>query len=491
MTTCRPIIPEAKLRSVKIWDNADNFLVKDIRLECPIDYTKPPDQDNAIEVSFKLVYGKKGDEISESITAGNINATLSDKNILVYLCGGPGEKNQPTRNPSMNNFLLSKGYWILFPDYRGTGDSSLSSLSLDNIKSLGDRNDFQGLRKVQDQIEHLRHFDIVRDLESVRRCLLGRKKWTTLGQSFGGWITLTYLSFLSEGLERVFMTGGLAPIKQTHRAVFEHLFERVIEANERYYNVYRDDEEKVRNIVTWLAKKGAVKLFKNGKNAGVLTAQRFLCLGRSLGDTTKFSELHDLFEDMAEAINTHSNADEALKIALEKYQKADNWRLDTRPLYAILSELQYCSLGGSSSNWAAEAAAEKKKQFWWVNCAPEAMIEELESRRGEKLYFSGEMIYPFFFDTCAGLNSIKRLANDIANKRWEEDMYDFKALKENKVPVTALSYKQDMYVDFEDSKETCGLLGGVEDFIEHPTFEHGAIRAKCQEVMDLLWSKIN
>ena len=58
----------------------------------------------------------------------------------------------------------------------------------------------------------------VKDCEAIRKILLGDKpneedrKWTILGQSFGGFVSLTYLSFHPEGLKESFITGGLAPI---------------------------------------------------------------------------------------------------------------------------------------------------------------------------------------------------------------------------------------------------------------------------------------
>jgi pimeloyl-ACP methyl ester carboxylesterase len=58
----------------------------------------------------------------------------------------------------------------------------------------------------------------VKDCEAIRKILLGGRpteedrKWTILGQSFGGFVSLTYLSFHPEGLKESFITGGLAPV---------------------------------------------------------------------------------------------------------------------------------------------------------------------------------------------------------------------------------------------------------------------------------------
>jgi hypothetical protein len=72
-------------------------------------------------------------------------------------------------------------------------------------------------------------YHIVRDCEVIRKVLLGGKekaedrKWTIMGQSFGGFCALTYLSFFSEGLKEVFLAGGLAPLVDSPDPVYEAL----------------------------------------------------------------------------------------------------------------------------------------------------------------------------------------------------------------------------------------------------------------------------
>jgi hypothetical protein len=53
---------------------------------------------------------------------------------------------------------------------------------------------------------------IVRDAELVRKVLVPLKgRWSILGQSFGGFCCLSYLSLAPEGLAEVLITGGLPP----------------------------------------------------------------------------------------------------------------------------------------------------------------------------------------------------------------------------------------------------------------------------------------
>jgi alpha-beta hydrolase superfamily lysophospholipase len=79
----------------------------------------------------------------------------------------------------------------------------------------------------------------VQDCEVIRKELLGSKessedgKWTLMGQSFGGFCCITYLSFHSEGIKEVFITGGLAPLVDQPDKVYEALTRQSFQAKER------------------------------------------------------------------------------------------------------------------------------------------------------------------------------------------------------------------------------------------------------------------
>ena len=71
--------------------------------------------------------------------------------------------------------------------------------------------------------------DSVKDCEAIRQVLIGDKenpedrKWTILGQSYGGFCAINYLSWYSEGLKEVFLSGGLAPLVDGPDIVYEAL----------------------------------------------------------------------------------------------------------------------------------------------------------------------------------------------------------------------------------------------------------------------------
>ncbi|GMF75568.1 unnamed protein product [Aspergillus oryzae] len=83
--------------------------------------------------------------------------------------------------------------WVLFLDQRGTGLSSTISAGTLALKGNAIK-----------QAEYLKNFradNIVRDCEAVRRCLTvdypeDKRKWSIIGQSFGGFCAVTYLSML-------------------------------------------------------------------------------------------------------------------------------------------------------------------------------------------------------------------------------------------------------------------------------------------------------
>ncbi|KAI9876664.1 MAG: hypothetical protein M1823_007236, partial [Watsoniomyces obsoletus] len=172
----------------------------------------------------------------------------------------------------VTNFVLDKGYKLLCFDHRGMGMSTpLTARSL--LKEGG----------VEAQMEYLKMFratEAVKDLEALRMCLTaaydwgeGRRKWSVMGQSYGGFVCTTYLSFYPEGLREVWVFGGLPPVMERGPdEVIKSLIEKLRERNERYYKKYPEDVGRVKEIVGYLKSKEeegkAVKL----PTGGILSA---------------------------------------------------------------------------------------------------------------------------------------------------------------------------------------------------------------------------
>jgi pimeloyl-ACP methyl ester carboxylesterase len=99
------------------------------------------------------------------------------------------------------------------------------------------------LPSAQEQASYLSNFradSIVEDAEAIRAALVPETaagvpgKWTVLGQSFGGFCLLTYLSRYSEALEAGLFTGGLAPLATPAATVYRATYKRCAERN-RYF----------------------------------------------------------------------------------------------------------------------------------------------------------------------------------------------------------------------------------------------------------------
>ena len=79
---------------------------------------------------------------------------------------------------------------------------------------------FESGEAAADYLLHFRADSIVADCEHIRKQLLGDVKWETLGQSYGGFITLTYLSRAPQGLAACYVAGGLAGISADAETVY-------------------------------------------------------------------------------------------------------------------------------------------------------------------------------------------------------------------------------------------------------------------------------
>ena len=99
-----------------------------------------------------------------------------------------------------------------------------------------------------DYLAHFRADAIVRDAEAVRR-ELGVERWSVLGQSFGGFTAMSYLSFAPEGLREAFITGGLAPIGMPAEQVYAATWERVGQKNRAYLERYPGDAARLRELL--------------------------------------------------------------------------------------------------------------------------------------------------------------------------------------------------------------------------------------------------
>lgn len=332
---------------------------------------------------------------------------------FVYLEGGPGFGNREPQDSSLTRYVLNRGYQLLFLDYRGTGLST--PISAGHLMTLG------GPQEQADYLKLFRADNNVRDCEAVRKCLTAdfpedRKKWSIFGQSFGGFVSLSYLSKHPLGLREVFMTGGLAPIRRTAEEVYRATYKKTIQRNQAYYRKFPEDAENVHRVVEYL-RTNSVGL----PSGGILTAQRFLSFGVSFGAHGGLDSIHSLVLKLVADLDQFGFLTRSSLAATEQHNP-----FDTNPVYAILHEPIYCTTRGAASNWAAARVGGETEDFLWTQ-------DESHVPKGRPIYFTGEMIFPFHFETYPELVDIKEAAHILSEFDGWDDLYNEAQLRRNDV----------------------------------------------------------
>ncbi|KAM0819607.1 putative Alpha/Beta hydrolase protein [Seiridium cardinale] len=439
------------------------LLVTELWFEVPLDYSKPAGK------KIKL-FGRTVSRYERPIvepSAGE-RAKASQKPFLVYLQGGPGFGNPQPQDSTLSSHMLDRGYELLLLDYRGTGFSS--TITAETLRLVG------GTQEQADYLKHFRADNIVRDYESVRKYLTkdyppGKQKWSIFGQSFGGMTSLTYLSFHPDGLRESYITGGLVALDKDAEETYQSTFRKVIGKNQLYYEKFPGDIADVKVI--------AAKIRELGGNDGIplpaggrLTVPLLLTLGINFGKYHGLDTVHNHILKLKGDIDQFGFFTRA---TLNDLQQTLGW--DDAPIYTVLHEPIWCYRPGVASNWAAERVGKGLENFQWLKSdwrGPQSLKDD------EPLYFSGEMVYPFFFDTSDELNQMKDVAHILAKYDQWPAIYDEAQLKKNTVPVYAAIY-EDMYVYPEDSRKTASIIKGCKTW-ESSVHFHGALRSHPSDV---------
>ena len=237
---------------------------------------------------------------------------------LIFFQGGPGyESPRPITHSGWLKYA-TKYYRVLLLDQRGTGLSSLiSSQSIINLNDI----------EIANRLKYFRADNIVKDAEYIRELLIGKKKWSVLGQSFGGFCATHYLSFYPESLEKVFITGGLPPLEAHTDDIYRATYKRVLQKNKIFYNTFPNAENNVKNIADYLTNNQTYL-----PNGDLFTVQRFQQLGLNLGFSDGMAILNFLFE------NAFING--KLSYSFLKGVMS-NQTFDTNPIFTILHEACY------------------------------------------------------------------------------------------------------------------------------------------------------
>ena len=135
--------------------------------------------------------------------------------------------NSPTSDGWIEE--ATKHFRVILPDQRGTGRSSrVDTHVMARIAAAHDDDAAAGARAQADYLKKFLADSIVRDFEHLRLTEFGGRKWVTMGQSYGGFLTLTTLSLFPAGVIASFTTGGIPHVPADAAEVYEHTFPRMV-----------------------------------------------------------------------------------------------------------------------------------------------------------------------------------------------------------------------------------------------------------------------
>ena len=358
-----------------------------------------------------------------------------DKPLLVYFEGGPGFEAPRAIRTSSEPAWLDRAlvdFRVLMLDQRGTGRSAPIGPSLPGGP--------------QEQAEYLSHFradSIVADAEAIRR-ELGVERWSVFGQSFGGFCATRYLSAAPGALREVLIAGGVPPLHARIDDVYRATLARMRERNEQYFCRYPEDRARLRTLLE-LAAEGWIVL----PGGGPCTPARLRQLGILLGMSDGFERVHYVLE-----------LDPGSPAFLQDSQQATSFARN--PIYAILHEA--CWANGGSTNWSAQR-----------------MLEELGDWPDD--YMTGEHVLPEAFDDPA-LAPLREAAALLAEREWPA-LYDPHALAANEVPVAAVVYAEDPYVERTFSERTAAEIPGMRVWLTNE-YDHDGIHRDGKRVLGRL-----
>lgn len=375
---------------------------------------------------------------------------------LLYLQGGPGfGANRFVGRPSWLGRALAD-YRVLLLDQRGTGLSTPA-----NRQTLPLRG---GPAEQADHLTRFRADSIVRDCEAIRPRVTGGAPWTVLGQSFGGFCTVTYLSLAPEGLDTAIVTGGLPSLDAHADDVYRAAYPRVERKVAAHYARYPQDVERARRVADHLLTHDVV--LPNGYR---FTAEAFQSLGRMLGTGDGSHRLHHLLEDAF----VRTPAGPALSDTFQE-QAQGLLSFAGHPLYALVHEAIY-GQDGRPTAWSAERVRAEFPRF-----------DAAKTLAGdEPLLFTGETVHPWMFDCDPALRPLRETAELLAARTDWTPLYDPARLAVNEVPAAAAVYHDDMYVHTPHSLETAGTIRGLRTWVTDE-FEHDGVRAGGPRVLDRL-----
>ncbi|MER7583164.1 alpha/beta fold hydrolase [Kitasatospora sp. NPDC097691] len=382
----------------------EEVVVEDHRFDVPIDHDDPAGP--SIELFAQTV----------------VRREAVDRHLpyLLFLQGGPGGQcpDPRSRIPAWLDAVLDR-YRVVLLDQRGGGRSSpVTAATIEGMTATA-------------ALERLRCYRadaIVRDAEFLRERVLRVPAWTLFGESYGGSIALTYLSYFPDGIDRVFVSSGLLGPVSTAEDLLTDTLAMSRKKNAEYYRRYPEDAELIDRIVDHLGEHEVV--LPTGER---LSPERFRFLGLKFGFANGMASVHDLVRS---AWDGDDLAEDFVKaVAAATY-------LVSSPLF-YLQEFTY-GQPGRATGWTADRLYADEPAF---------------RPRARPFHFYGEVFFPWMFRQFAALAPFADVADELARYTGWTSLYDLEQLERNTVPIYAVAAADDLYFPGTQQFRTAQRIG--------------------------------
>ena len=386
---------------------------------------------------------------------------------IVYLQGGPGGAGPRVLDAQTDGWLAEavKHFRVVLPDQRGTGRSS--AVDGHRMDLLREEALACGAGPARLQANYLKRFladSIVRDFEYLRLTEFGGVRWVTLGQSYGGFLTLCNLSTFPHGVAASFVGGGIPHVPTSAKDVYAHTFPRMVSKTNAWYKKYPVDRERAGLLADRLAV-GDVLL----PDGSPFSVRRLQLCGGGLGMKPAPERLHNLL-DLAFS-DGDGSAQSALAAAggdvskvyvnrgfAESVQSLTGSASD--PLYWTLQEFIYADGKlDEPIRWAAAHEAEERPEF---------------STAARPLMFFGEAMFPWMFQEDPALKPFAAAMDELMEDTEFGQLYDTEQLARNTVPLRCAVYFDDLYVDSGLQLDTLSRVGNSHAWVTNE-FEHDGL----------------
>ncbi len=390
-----------------------------------------------------------------------------DLPVIVYLQGGPGGCGPRVLSAASDGWIEEalKHFRVVLPDQRGTGRSN--AVDGQRMEALAQEAAELGIETAVYQAEYIKRFladSIVRDFEYLRLSEFGGKKWVTLGQSYGGFLTLCNLSTFPDGVAASFTCGGIPHVPASAADVYAHTFPRMVIKTKAWYERYPEDEKRM-SLLADVAQAQEIKL----PDGSPLSVRRLQLLGGGLGMKPAPERLHVLLDTAftegdgtAEAALAAAGGDPAkVKLSLGfLYDVMNKTATPDNPLYWTLQEFIYADGQIEAPiRWAAQAEAARRPEF---------------SCDARPLMCFGEAMFDWMFQEDPALKPFSAAMDVLMEDTSFGQLYDTDQLARNTVPLQAAVYFDDLYVDSGLQLDTLSRVGNSHAWVTNE-FEHDGL----------------